>query len=341
MPTRAILSIALLVLVLAPSAGAIDIERLSLIASCQKKIASAGARFSMQVIKETLKCTNEIAECQLQCEAGVFGPPCDSNPPPCCDPDDRNSNAAFGACMDDADEVCAGVDAKIAKHETSKQERITAGCIALTSEELCGSQGDGLNFATLNAGCLALDPSYTCTLPNLINCVGGPLQRQLTDQISGLLHGRAGDAVAALNLASVFPGLPIRRKVKEDVPQGKVDMWALSGQAGDLVRVTVMTRDDNGNDTSNLDPTLFLLDADDETPVADTNIRDVPCGIPSVCGGTCAQFDRYLPFSGTFHLAVRGAGNAGCIGGKYRLAVVSPGGAIPTLVADDVDPVTP
>jgi hypothetical protein len=327
---------------LAPAARADQIERLALVASCQRKIASAGGRFAMQVIKETLKCTGAVSECQLQCEAGVFGPPCDSNPPPvppgCCDSDDRTSNSAFDACMTDADQTCADADVKIATHETKKQERITAGCTPLTTEELCGSQGNGLNFATLNAGCLALNPAYQCSLPNLIACVGGPLERQLVDQISGLLDGRAGDAVAALNLESVFPGIPVPRKVKGQIAQGKQDVYSFSGQAGDEVRIRVITRDDNGNNTSNLQPVLMLLSNDQATPIADTNVRAVPCGVPNVCGGSCPTLKRTLPFSGTFYMTIRAAGSGGCTGGKYKAIVVSPGGTIPTLVGDDVDP---
>lgn len=321
--------------------AALDIDRLSLVTGCQRKIASAGGRYAMQVLKETLKCTNEIAECQLQCEAGVFGPPCDSNPPPCCDPDDRSSNAAFDECMTDADEVCATSQTKIVTHETKKQERITAGCSALTQEELCGAQADGLNFATLNAGCLALDPGYQCSLANLINCVGGPLERQLIDQISGLLDANAGDAVAAANLETAFPGIPVARKVKGQVAAGKVDVYAFNGQAGDAVRVRVMTRDDNGNHTSNLAPALALLDSNGVTPVANTDVKDVPCSLPNVCGSPCPAFNRTLPFTGTFFVAVRAAAVAGCTGGKYRLVVVSPGGQVPVLVQDDVDPGPP
>ena len=332
----------LLITSIMPARAQSEIERISLIASCQRKIASAGGRFAMQVIKETLKCTNGVAECQLQCEYGAFGPPCESNPPPlppgCCDPDDPGSNAAFGACMTAADAVCAQSEAKIATHETKKQTRITAGCSALTPEELCGSQGDGLNFATLNAGCLALDPLYQCNLPNLIGCVGGPLERQLVDQISGLLDGRAGDAVAALNLQTAFPGIPVPVKVRNQVAEGTVDVWSFTGQAGDEIRVRVMTRDDNGNHTSNLQPMVVLLDSDIQTPVGDTDVKSVPCGVPNVCGGSCPTFNRRLPFSGTFYLAVKALGGGGCTGGKYRLVVVSPGGTVPVLAYDDVAP---
>jgi hypothetical protein len=319
------------------SADVPNIEAISRIARCQKKIASAGAKFAQQVIRNTLKCTNEVAECQIQCDLGVFGPPCDTNPPPCCDPDDPNSMFGFQQCMAAADELCGQMDAKITTQEIIKQGKISTGCSALTQDELCGAQGNGLNFATLNAGCLALNPGYTCDLPSLIQCVGGPLERQLVDQISAVLDARAGDAVAALNLQAVFPGIPIPRKVKGQVAAGKVDVWSFSGQAGDEVKVRVMTRDDNGDHTSNLRPIVTLVGSDNVTPVADTNIKNVPCSVPNVCGSTCPVFNRVLPYTGTFNLAIQ-AGGGGCTGGRYRLIVVSPGGAIPIQVADDIDP---
>ena len=305
------------------------------VAHCQKQFASAGASFAQKVIRATLKCTNAVTECQVQCDFGVFGPSCDSSPPPCCDSDDPSSNPAFGACMADADAVCAQQDVKMAQYEVNKQTKIVNACSALTSDQLCGANGEGLNFATLNAGCLALDPGYTCTLQNLINCVGGPLERQFTDQISALLDARAGDGVAALSLQSFFPGIPVTRKVKETLPAGKRDLWSISGQAGDLFVVRVKTRDDNGNNTSNLHPVVTLLDASQQ-PVADTNVDTVPCGVPSVCGASCQAFRRTLPFNGTYYIAVGGLPDAACVGGAYRLLVTSPAGTVPTLAADDV-----
>ena len=305
------------------------------VAHCQKQFASAGASFAQKVIRATLKCTDAVTECQVQCDGGVFGPSCNDSPPPCCDSDDPSSNQAFGECMTGADEVCAQQDVKMAQYEVNKQTKIINACSGLTTDELCGADGEGLNFATLNAGCLALDPSYTCTLQNLINCVGGPLERQLTDQISSLLDARAGDGVGALNLESSFPGIPVTRKVKETLPAGKRDLWSISGQAGDLFVVRVKTHNDNGDGTSNLHPGLTLLDASQQ-PVADTNVKNVPCGVPNVCGGSCQAFRRTLPFNGTYYIAVGGLPDAACTGGAYRLFVTSPSGIVPTLAQDDV-----
>ncbi len=309
------------------------------VARCQKKIATAGADYAKRVIVTTLKCTEEVAECQVQCDEGVFGPSCENNPPPCCDSDDRASNATFDACMTDADEYCADQEAKIAGYEETKQNKIVAACSALTQDELCGATGNGLNFALVNAGCLALNPTYTCNLANLITCLGGPLQRQFIDQISGLLSPRASDAVRAGNLQGAFPDLPVTYKVREDLPAaGKADVWRITGDAGDKVIVRVKTRDDTGGNQSTLQPTVVLLAADQSTPVADTILNAVPCAVPNTCGAQCPQFQRVLPFSGTFYAAVVSSGANGCGGGKYRLVVTMPNSAPPVLVADDVTP---
>jgi hypothetical protein len=338
MSFRAVLRTVVVALVgAAVPAVAITVPEIGIIARCQKQFAGAGASFAQKVIRSTLKCTNAVIECQVQCDYGVFGASCDTSPPPCCDPDDPGSNEAFGECMAKADDVCTQQNAKMAQYETQKQTKITNACSPLTQEQLCGADGDGLNFAVLNAGCLALDPNYTCSLTNILNCVGGPLQRQLTDRIGSLLDPRAGDAVAALNLQAEFPGIPVTRKVKEDLPAGKADVWAFTGQAGDEITVRVKTRNDNGNGTSNLHPVVTLLAAD-MSPVADTNVRNVACPVPNVCGAPCPQFTRTLPFNGTFHVAVRAAATGACTGGGYRLVVTSPGGGVPVLVAEDATP---
>ena len=326
-----------ILLAAAAPAAAVTLTELQLVTHCQKQFASAGARFAEKVIRATLKCTDAVVECQVQCDAGIFGPSCDTAPPPCCDSDDPSSNQAFGECMADADAECADQNAKIATYELQKQAKITNACSALTTEELCGANDDGLNFATLNAGCLALDPSYTCSLTGLVNCVGGPLQRTLAEQTSALLSPRAPDAAAAIGLHGMFAGLGVTRKVKQAVPAGKADVWAISGQAGDQVSVRVKTRDDNGNGTSNLRPSIALLGAD-LTPVADTIVRNVPCPVPNVCGASCQAFTRSLPFNGTYYIEVGAVPNAACGGGMYRLLVTSPTGTTPVLAQDDVTP---
>jgi len=328
--------IALLAILVAPALAAADISHQ---ARCQRRIAGEGATFAMRVIRATLKCTQGVAECQIECEEGAFGPPCDPVPQPgCCNPDDPSSNGAFGACMDAAQAVCDQQTAKIDTYELNKQTHITTGCEDLSPEELCGSQAEGLNFATLNAGCLALDPTYVCNLPNLVACVGGPLERALIDQISATLDPRAPEAVAALNLHAEFPDIPITRKVRDTVPAGKVDVWSITGQAGDQIIARVRTGDDNGNDTSNLHPGLALLQSDGSTPVASTNVRNIDCPVTNVCGSKCPLLKRTLPFDGTVYLAVAGVADAACTGGKYKLVVTSPSGAVPQLVHDDVDP---
>src|SRR5262249_40579728 len=93
------------------------------IGKCQRKIASEGAKFAMRTIQATLKCTDEVSRCQIQCDAGTYGPPCSSNPPPCCDPDDVNSNATFKQCMDIAQIFCNAQTARIATYEQNKQDK--------------------------------------------------------------------------------------------------------------------------------------------------------------------------------------------------------------------------
>ena len=322
--------------VMLPAAARAEITDIGEVVKCQKRIAGAGANFARNVIRYTLTCTTEIAECQIQCEEGVFGPPCQSNPPPCCDPEDPESNQAFGDCMDQAQIICDQQTVKIEAAEASKKAKITNTCSALTQEELCGAETPGLNFATLNAGCLALDPEYECNLTNLVECVGGPMERAFLDQISAVLGPRSGDAVAVANLESKFPDIPVVRKVSGQVAAGFADWYTVHGNAGDIVRVRIKTRDDNGNGTSNLRPVVRLLGTDGTTPVDDTFIHETECSVPSVCGALCPQFQRTLPFTGTFTLVVGGGTNAGCTGGAYRLVYVSPGGETPVLVLDDV-----
>src|SRR5262249_55861522 len=162
----------------------------------------------------------ETAECQIECDEGVFGPSCDNSPPPCCDSDDPGSNMSFGACMMNAQAICDQQTGVIADAEAAKQASIISACSDLTDDEMCGAQNEGLNFATLNAGCLALNPGYICNLTNLVQCVGGPLEQQLLGQISATLNPRLSDVVAALNVQ--MPGVPTARRVKGTVPADKM-----------------------------------------------------------------------------------------------------------------------
>jgi hypothetical protein len=323
-------------LVLLPVSARAGIDE---IAKCQKRMAAQGARYAQRVINSNLRCTNAVTECQVECEQGVFGPPCDPTPQPgCCDPDDPPGNVSYNACLQAAQQLCDQETAKRANWETVKVNNITVACSAVTLDELCGATTPGLNFDTLNAGCLALDPNYTCTLANLVNCVGGPLVHDLLDQITSTLSPRASDAVAALGLQAAFPDLPVSRKVKDTVAGGHADVWQISGQAGDEIVVRVRTKDDLGTSTSTLAPHLFLLGSDlaMPIPVANTTIRSIPCSTPNACGNSCPLFKRVLPFDGTFNLAVTATPLPGCPGGRYTLVVTSPSGVVPTLAADDI-----
>ncbi|MCZ6569673.1 MAG: hypothetical protein O7B23_05885 [Deltaproteobacteria bacterium] len=307
---------------------------------CQNKIAHAGATFAKRSVKLTLKCFTALANCQIQCEQGVFGPPCEEPPEPgCCDPDDPNSNSAYSNCLDDAEETCDEQTARIADQEIRKQVKIIAACEDLTPEELCGAQATGLNFETLNAGCLALDPNYECNLEGMVACVGGPLERLLTDQIAGLLVPRAQEGIGLLMLEESFPGIPVAHKVKDQLEVGKADVWAISGQAGDLISARVKPKDDDNDGFAALDAALTLVGMDGTTALGNTIVYGVQCAVPTTCASTCAQLERRLPYSGTFFLVVEALATPGCDGGPYKLIVSSPGGvAIPTLQLDDIDP---
>jgi hypothetical protein len=289
---------------------------------CQKRIAGAGVTFARTALRATLKCTNEITRCQILCEQGLLGPNCD--------PDDPDSTAAYRDCLDDADVICQQQTIRIGRAEVRKRDRIIAACSPLTVEQLCGTATEGLNFATLNAGCRALDPNYECNLTNLVDCVGGPLEQALLGQISGLLDARASEGIAALGIEGQFPGVPVARKITGQVGAAQVDLLSITGNAGEEVIVTVQTVDDNGNGTSNLQPFATLVAADGVTPIADTTVETIPCAVPNVCGGGCPQFKRTLPFSQTFFIAVQGVVNGACTGGGYRVVVTSTSGLVPT-----------
>ena len=336
--TTPLLGIMLLVFafVVPREAGALGIAD---VAQCQRKFASAGAQFASRLVNFTLKCTTKVSQCQIECEEGLFGPSCDANPPPCCDVDDPLSNGGYEQCLDEAQIICDKMAAKIVDAETIKQIKIVSACKSLTLQELCGAETPGLNFAILSAGCQALDPGFTCNLLNLLNCVGGPLERQLTDQIASLLDPRAGESLAALGLEERFPGIPRGRKARGEIGAGTVDVWAISGIAGEEFTVQLSNRNDNGVGTTGLAPSLSLLDRDGQGPVPDTEIGAEVCPIATACGnGTCPIFSRRLPFTGTFYLQIGTGAGPGCTGGKYKLVVRSPRGSRPTLVADDVAP---
>jgi len=308
---------------------------------CQKTIAKSGARFANKTVKSTLRCTNEVVECQVNCDEGVYGPSCQSNPPPCCDSDDPGSNAAFQICMDEAAVRCDKENAKIASAEQKKQDSITHKCEELTLDELCGAETPGLNFGQLSAGCQALIPGWTCDLPNLLECVGGPMEEQLSGQIAELLDPRAGEALTAAGLGSEFAGISTVYKLKGDLAAGKTDVYSIEGRADEKIVVAVKTMDDTGSDASTLEPVLTYIGTDGTTPVGSTSIVNVGCTTPTTCGASCPTFKRRFPFTGTFFLAVTATENSGCGAGAYQLVVKTEGGPGPMQILDEVDTVTP
>jgi hypothetical protein len=317
------------------SADPLDVNKLLI---CQRQLAIQGARFARTVIKNSLKCTNEIVECQINCDEGVYGPSCHTSPPPCCDSDDPESNAEFGECMTDAEANCVKLEEKTDAAEVRKGTNITGACDELSVDQLCGAATPGLNFAALNAGCEALIPGYECSLQGIIDCIGGPVQQSMSEQLAVLLDPRATEALSAAPTLdpSVLSGVARTRKITGSLAAGKVDVWSIDGAADDLIEVKVKTRDDNAG-FSSLEPVLTYLAQDATTPVANTNVAQIPCQ-PSTCGATCPSLKRRFPFTGTFYLAVRAATANGCGAGTYRLVVTTPGGQTPVLVADDVDP---
>jgi hypothetical protein len=300
------------------------------IVRCQRRIAGAGAAFARTTINSAVNCAAATAECQIQCEQGAFGFPCD--------PDDVGSNAGFAACMAEAEDYCDQQAIKVDNAEIRKRNRIILACDDLTLDELCGGETPGLNFATLDAGCQALDPTYQCSLDGIVECVGGPLERELANEVATLLGPRAPEGLALLNLQNRFPGVPIARKVQEHLPAGKIDVWSVTGQAGDLVSVSLATRNDDGNGNSALDAALTVLASDGETPLGSTTVAIGNCPVPTVCGAGCPKLKRRLPFDGTFFLAVAAQPSPGCVGGQYRLTVTTRAGMVPILVGNNLDP---
>ncbi len=298
---------------------------------CQTKIAKSGAKYANTVISKTLKCTNAVVECQINCENGVYGAPCD--------PDDRNSNTAFGECMDEADDTCAKQNEKIAAAEIKKRLKITVSCGSLSNDQLCGANTPGLNFEALAAGCAAIIPGWVCNLTGILDCVAGPLQQQIAEQMVALLDPRASEALSASGITAIG-GIAQTVKVSGAVPPGQVDVWAIDGVADQEISVRVKTKDDLGG-LSGLEPKLTYISMDGASTVANTQVVSVPCGVPNVCGQDCSAFKRRFPFSGTFFLAVESNISNGCDGGSYALAVTTAGGAPPVLVADDVAPFLP
>jgi hypothetical protein len=322
--TIVLAALAVVVLPLEAGADLTDILR------CQKRIAGAGAAFARTTITSAVNCAAATAECQIQCEQGVFGFPCD--------PDDEGSNAGFAACLAEAEDYCNQQALKVDNAEIRKRTRIILACDDLTLEELCGSETPGLNFAALDAGCQALDPNYQCSLDGVVECVGGPLEQELANEIGTLLAPRAPEGMALLNLQHRFPGVPIARKVLELLPAGKIDVWSLTGQVGDLVSVSLATGNDDGNGNSALDAALTVLASDGETPLGSTSVAIGNCPVPTICGAGCPKLKRRLPFDGTFFLAVAAQPSPGCAGGQYRLTITTRTGIVPILVGNDLDP---
>lgn len=346
MPRIAAIAIAVAVALPVSAHAQSDLAHL---ASCQKKIASEGAKFAQKTIQSELKCTSATDQCIINCEAGVYGPVCGDPPvPPCCNPDDPNNplNQDYVNCTIAAQATCAEQTAKMDRWEQQKTDRITVSCSPpnVSANEICSSDLPGLHFATMAAGCQATIPGWQCNgIADILTCVGGPLEKQLVDQIAGLLDPRAGDALALLpsTIQQKFSNLPLTRKVKEMLtdPAG-YDLWALPNlNAGDPLVVRIETGDDTGSSLSLVEPDVLLLVkvGTDYAIVSNTTVRPQACAVPNSCGQPCPIFKRSVPFDGTFYLAVSPNTADGCGPvGKYKLYVTTVGGVVPQLAGDDV-----
>ncbi len=338
-PALALAFLAISALCLAPGSARADAELQKLL-RCQKTIARAGARYAFTVVTRTLKCTNAVVACQVDCDNGVFGPSCATNPPPCCDSDDPSSNQQFQSCMDDANATCAQEQSRIDLAEARKRKKIENACETLSIDQLCGTADTpGLNFDTLVAGCEALIPGWTCGLQGILDCVGGPLQQALGEEIGGLLDPRASQALPAAGVSG-FSGIARTVKLKESLGPGKMDVWSIQGQADEKIRVAVDTLDEGGG-VSGLEPRITYVGTDGSTPVQSTAVVSFSCSTPNSCGQPCPAFKRRFPFDGTFFLVVEAAQDNGCGGGAYRLIVTTDDGTVPTLVVDDDPDTTP
>lgn len=345
---RAIAAALTLALVL-PAAAHAQSTEVKRLASCQKKIAGEGAKYAQRIISSELKCMQEMDECIINCEAGVYGPVCEDPPvPPCCNPEDPNNplNEDYLSCTIAAQYYCDQQVLKMDTWEHQKQDRITSACSPpnVSPTQLCTTETAGLHFATMAAGCQAVIPGWQCNgIADVLACVGGPLQKQLLDQISGLLDPRAADAVALLPASTreKFANLPVTVRVKDVLTSaGAYDVWSLpSLKGGDPLVVRIETGDDTGADQSLVEPQVRLIAqvGSEYAIISGTNVRDQACAVPNACGQPCPMFKRVVPFDGTFYVAVSPDTSNGCgTSGKYKLFVSTVGGVVPQLVADDV-----
>jgi hypothetical protein len=322
------------------------------LAACQRRISGEGAKFAEKTINSELKCTQATDACVIDCENGLFGPVCGDPPtPPCCNPDDPNNppNTDFQNCLAGAQATCNIETAKMALWEQQKQDKILAACSPpkVLASSVCSTNTPGFHFATLAAGCQVEIPGWQCNgINDILTCVGGPLERQLVDQISGLLDPRAADALALLpaSIRAQFTNVPLSQRVKGALTAaGQYDVWSLPGlDEGDPLMARVETRDDTGTNQAFTQPSLVLLVAvgSDYAIVPGTTIGPQSCDVPNTCAQPCPIFKRTVPFSGTFYLAVTPNTASGCgPAGKYKLIVTTIGGVVPQLVGQDV-PIT-
>ena len=114
------------------------------------------------------------------------------------------------------------------------------------------------------------------------------------------------------------------------------DAWTFEVESAGNVVIQVDTRDDNGDETSNLDPIAFLFDESGANflGAADDNLG---CTRAPVCGFACPQIGPLFLEEGKYKIVVRDFNRAGepqCNGGAYTLNVTGSVESL-NLVNDD------
>ena len=98
------------------------------------------------------------------------------------------------------------------------------------------------------------------------------------------------------------------------------DMWMFTCRGG-TVSITVDTVDDNGDNTSRVDPRLSIFDGDGN--LLATPDDTVTCSVPPACGFSCPQVINLQCGRKDPHaVSITSAGTGLCdLGGEYRLTI--------------------
>jgi hypothetical protein len=109
------------------------------------------------------------------------------------------------------------------------------------------------------------------------------------------------------------------------------DVWQFKGSKRQKVTIEVDNRDDNGDNTSNLDPVLVLKRPDGSVHAFEDDNDECGSsgGVPltQVCGFACPKITTTLDTEGTWSIVVRDFNEATgvqCTGGAYHLKFRAP-----------------